>query len=81
MSKENPHRVDALMKKHEGLAELNRDELINWHDVAMQFAPRVMANDLVLIGWLMMAVRTGMTSVNDIRNLCMTERIHRELSA
>lgn len=81
MQKENPHRVDTLMARHKALSEFQRERVIDWYNVAMQFAPKVMACDLVIASWLTTVCVTGLVNVNDIRTLCMTERIHRELSA
>jgi hypothetical protein len=79
--KENPHRVDTLRQKHKALLPMDRGLLIEWYDVAMKFAPRVMACDLVLFTWLKTQMAFGQVDVSVIRNLCQTERIHRELSA
>ena len=81
MQKENPHRVDTLRKKHKKMLGMDRGDLITYYDVAMKFAPRVMSCDVVMACWLEQAVTMKHIDIQAIRTLCMTERIHRELSA
>jgi len=81
MSKETPHRIDWLRERGPQLREHDRSVLIEYYELAMQFAPRVMSNDLVITGFLTHMVAMGGVDINTVRMLCMTERIHRELSA
>lgn len=81
MPKEHPHRIDALAHREKKLHDFERETLIEYYDLAMKFAPRIMANDLVITTWLLTVVKIGQVSIGEIRQLCMAERIHRELSA
>jgi len=81
IQKDSPHRIDELRSRDVTLLAADRDKLIELYEMGMQFAPRVLATDLVLISWLENQLTLGFVDINHVRNLCQTERIHRELSA